>query len=75
MRRKTGFTGTGSYQNDVTKGLNWASVNKNKRNTIASDAWRKAKEEDPTLEFRISFPEFKKNYLKKFRNPLGSPRK
>jgi hypothetical protein len=75
MRKKTGITGTGSYQNDVTEGLNRASVNRTRRNTIASDAWRKAKMDDPKLEFRISFPEFKKNYLSKFRNPLRGPRK
>jgi hypothetical protein len=75
MRKKTGITGTGSYQNDVTEGINRASVVRIRRNTLASDAWRKAKEEDPSLEFRMSFFEFKKGYLKKFRNPLRGPRK
>ena len=75
MKRKTGITGTGSYYNDVTKDINRASANRMKRNTIASDAWRKAKEEDPTIEFRMSFVDFKKNYLKKIRNPVGGSRK
>ena len=75
MKKKTGVTGTGSYQNDVTEGLNKASAVRTRRNTMASDAWRKAKEEDPRLEFRMSFPEFKKMYLGRFRNCVAGPRK
>lgn len=28
--------------------------------------WRKAKESDPTLEFRMTFCQWKKEYLKEF---------
>ena len=31
-----------------------------------NDHWRKAKEADPTLEYRMTFLEWKKTYLKEF---------
>lgn len=34
--------------------------------TVMNDHWRKAKKSDPTLEYRISFYEWKKEYLKEF---------
>jgi hypothetical protein len=63
MSIKKGQTGTGSYHNDVTEDLNKAAFNKTKRNIEASDAWRKAKQEDPRLEFRMSFVDFKRIYF------------
>lgn len=75
MKRKTSVTGTGSHFNDVTKEINRVNANKIRRNTKASDAWRKAKEEDPSIEFRMSFWEFKKDYLGKFQKPRRGPRK
>ena len=34
--------------------------------TVMNDHWRKAKEADPTLEYRMTFLEWKKTYLKEF---------
>lgn len=34
--------------------------------TVMNDHWRKAKESDPTLEFRMTFCQWKKEYLKEF---------
>lgn len=59
------FDGPGFFYNDVTKDINKIAYAKNKFITDANDAWRKAKEEDPTLEFRMSFLEFKKKLMKK----------
>lgn len=32
--------------------------------TVMNDHWRKAKEEDPTLEFRMTFAQWKKQYMR-----------
>ena len=34
--------------------------------TVMNNHWRKAKESDPTLEFRMTFCQWKKEYLKEF---------
>jgi hypothetical protein len=62
--KKNKHAGSGLYQNDVTEGLNRAFGNKIRKNIKASDAWRKAKEEDPKLEFRMSFVDFKRIYFR-----------
>lgn len=59
------FDGPGFSYNDVTKDINKIAHAKNQFTIDANDAWRKAKQEDPTLEFRMSFLEFKKKLLKK----------
>ena len=66
--------GLGVYSNDVTKDINKASFNRGKRTVEWNDAWRKAKEEDPSIEFRMTFPEFKKTGLKNLKS-FRSPRK
>lgn len=59
------FDGPGFAYNDVTKDINKVASMKNKMTIDVNDAWRKAKAEDPTLEFRMTFLEFKKKFLKR----------
>ena len=72
MKKKSNHSGTGLYQNDVTDNLNKAFSNKIRKNIKASDAWRKAKEEDPRLEFRMSFVDFKRLYFRPKKKNLES---
>lgn len=73
--KKKSFAGSGLQHNDITRDISGAAHNRNKRNVMACDAWREAKLKDPGIEFRMSFVEFKKSYLKKFRNLVRSSRK
>jgi hypothetical protein len=50
----------GIYSNDVSKEINQVAHKRNRRTIQWNDAWRKAKELDPTLEFRMSFVNFKR---------------
>lgn len=34
--------------------------------TVMNDHWRKAKEADPTLEFRMTFMQWKKEYMRQW---------
>lgn len=43
---------------EVTQGIRKARLSP----TTINNAWRKAKEEDPMLEFRMSFMEWKRRY-------------
>jgi len=66
----------GQTDNNVSKDLSAASYMKNALTRNVNEAWRKAKEEDPSLEFKKSFIEFKKDYLrKKNRKTQGGARK
>jgi len=66
----------GQTDNNVSKDLSAASFMKNALTRNVNEAWRKAKEEDPGLEFKKSFIEFKKDYLrKKNRKTQGGARK
>jgi hypothetical protein len=64
MAKKRSASGEGMYSNDVTEGLNRAFSEKIRKNIKASDAWRKAKEDDPRIEFRMSFVDFKRMYFR-----------
>ena len=75
MKKKHGVTGTGSYHNDVTRDINRANVVRMNRNIKASDAWRKAKEDDPTIEFRMSFAEYKKMYFRPKKKSSGNKKR
>ncbi len=44
----------------VTRGVRYSHPNVTRLN----DAYRKAKEEDPMLEYRMTFAQWKKRYLK-----------
>jgi hypothetical protein len=60
--------GLGYGPNDITHGkdgLNRVAFRKTMNTVEAADAWRKAKEEDPKLEFRMSFVDFKRIYFAK----------
>lgn len=75
MSKKNTHSGSGLYQNDVTEDLNKAFSNKIRKNIKASDAWRKAKEEDPRLEFRMSFVDFKRIYFRPKKNFSGTKKR
>lgn len=64
MSKKYSASGEGYSSNDVTKNLNSATQAKVKLTIEINDAWRKAKSEDPSLEFKMSFLEFRKKYIK-----------
>jgi hypothetical protein len=53
---------TNDLSTQVRKKIRYAQPN----TTVMNDHWRKAKEADPTLEYRITFCEWKKTYLKEF---------
>jgi hypothetical protein len=54
-----------SPNNEISKELNRMSWNKMQKNIEASDAWRKELEKDPSIENRMSFVEFKREYFSK----------
>lgn len=64
MKSKGRAKGLGFGYNEVTKDINKVSWTKNKETITINDAWRKAKENDPSLEYRMSFVEYKKLYRK-----------
>ena len=65
MKRGTSGKGTGANPlNDLSKDINKGIWANRVDPTIVNDAWRKAKEEDPQLEYRTTFLEWKKRYLK-----------
>jgi hypothetical protein len=53
---------TNDLSSRVRKKIRYAQPNV----TVMNDHWRKAKEADPTLEYRMTFLEWKKTYLKEF---------
>jgi len=55
---------TGLRQNDTTKDVNRAAFAKNMETVDINDAWRKAKANDPSIEFRMTFVEYRKLYRK-----------
>lgn len=57
----------GVYSNDITKELNKAGQSRMKFTIDVNDAWREAKAKDPSLEFRMTFLQFKKGYSKRKR--------
>jgi len=57
----------GVYSNDITKELNKLGQSRMKFTIDVNDAWREAKTKDPSLEFRMTFLQFKKGYSKKKR--------
>jgi len=75
MSKKNTHSGSGLYQNDVTEGLNKAFSNKIRKNSKAADAWRKAKEDDPRLEFRMSFVDFKRIYFRSKKKSSGTKKR
>ena len=64
MASKGRAKGLGFGYNEVTKDINKVSWAKNQETITINDAWRKAKENDPSLEYRMSFVEYKKLYRK-----------
>ena len=64
MKSKGRAKGLGFGYNEVTKDINKVSWAKNQETITINDAWRKAKENDPSLEYRMSFVEYKKLYRK-----------
>jgi hypothetical protein len=75
MKKANRSKGLGYSTNEVTRDLNGAARNKFRTTIAINEAWRKAKEEDPQLEFRKSFVEFKREYYRKFQKSLGRARK
>lgn len=65
MKRGHSASGEGYASNDVTKSLNSAAHAKNMLTLEVNDAWRQAKIDDPSIEFKMSFLEFRKKYIKK----------
>jgi hypothetical protein len=52
--------------NDLSSRVRIKARNAGPNATAMNNAWRKAKEEDPTLEFRMSFMEWKKGYEREY---------
>lgn len=65
------FDGPGFGYNAVTKDINRVAYDKTLLTIDVNEAWRKAKQEDPDLEFRMSFLEFKKKFLKRKKRAGG----
>jgi len=69
-----GKRGTGlNPHNEVSSGINRVVYNKTMTTIRLNDQWRKLCQEDPTLPYRISFPEWRKKML--YRHAAGSDRR
>ena len=58
-----------SKLNETGSDITRAAFKKTVKNVISSDAWREEKEKDPSIEFRMSYAEFKKIYFSRKKNP------
>ena len=61
---KNSAKGLGYSSNSLSKDLTRIGTAKTRITTDINNAWRKAKEEDPSLEYKMSFVQFKKKYFK-----------
>ena len=52
--------------NDLSSRVRTKSRNATPNVTAMNNAWRKAKEEDPTLEYTTTFLEWRKQYTKEY---------
>lgn len=54
--------------NKTSREMNKIAYNKTRRTIQANDAWRVAKSNDPSIENRLTFVEFKREYFKRIRS-------